>query len=54
LFSRDPAERRAFREELGEGIAYFIPPELRSRFQFLAEMTPSAAVERAGQASREC
>jgi hypothetical protein len=41
-----------FREELGEGIAYFIPPELRSRFQFLAEMTPSAAVERAGQASQ--
>ena len=52
LFSRDPAERRAFREELGAGIGRFIPPELRSRFQFLAEMTPSAAVERAGQASQ--
>ena len=52
LFSRDPAERRAFLSEVGEGIAYFIPPELRSRFQFLAEMTPSAAVERAGQASQ--
>ena len=52
LFSRDPAERRAFREELGAGIGRFIPPELRSRFQFLAEMTPSAAVERAGSAAR--
>jgi hypothetical protein len=52
LFSRDPAERRAFLSEVGEGIAYFIPPELRSRFQFLAEMTPSATVERAGQASQ--
>jgi hypothetical protein len=52
LFSRDPAERRAFRDELGAGIGRFIPPELRSRFQFLAEMTPSAAVERAGQASQ--
>jgi hypothetical protein len=41
-----------FRSRLGAGIAYFIPPELRSRFQFLAEMTPSAAVERAGQASQ--
>ena len=52
LFSRDPAERRAFREELGAGIGRFIPPELRSRFQFLAEMTPYAAVERAGSAAR--
>jgi predicted GNAT family acetyltransferase len=52
LFSRDPAERRAFLSEVGEGIAYFIPPELRSRFQFLAEMTPSATVERAGSAAR--
>jgi predicted GNAT family acetyltransferase len=52
LFSRDPAERRAFRDELGEGIGRFIPPELRSRFQFLAEMTPSATVDRAGQASQ--
>ena len=52
LFSRDPAERRAFRDELGAGIGRFIPPELRSRFQFLAEMTPYAAVERAGSAAR--
>jgi hypothetical protein len=52
LFSRDPAERRAFREELGAGIGRFIPPELRSRFQFLAEMTPYATVERAGSAAR--
>jgi hypothetical protein len=52
LFSRDPAERRAFFANLGEGIGYFIPPEVRPLFQFAAEMTPSATVERASQASR--
>ena len=51
LFSLDPAERRAFRDRLGEGIAYYIPPELRQIMQFLGEATPSSAVERAGSAS---
>ena len=51
LFSLDPAERRAFRDRLGEGIAYYSPPELRQIMQFLGEATPSSAVERAGSAS---
>jgi hypothetical protein len=52
LVSRDPAERRAFFANLGEGIGYFIPPEVRPLFQFAADMTPSATVERASQASQ--
>jgi hypothetical protein len=51
LFSRDPAERRAFRDRMSRGIEYFIPPELRPLLGFAAEMTPSAAVERGGAAS---
>ena len=46
------AERRAFFANLGEGIGYFIPPEVRPLFQFAAEITPTATVERASQASR--
>jgi hypothetical protein len=51
LFSRDPAERRAFRDALGAGIGRFVPPELRPLLGFVAGATPSAAVERAGAAS---
>lgn len=47
----DAAERRAFRDEIGRGIGRYIPPELRPLLGLVAESTPSASLERAGEAS---
>lgn len=43
--------RRAALDEFGRDIGYYVPPELRNLLGFAAEMTPTATLERAGQAS---
>lgn len=44
-------QRRAAFDELGRDIGYYVPPNLRPFVQFLAESTPTATSERAGQAA---
>jgi predicted GNAT family acetyltransferase len=43
--------RRAALDEFGRDIGYYVPPEMRGLLGFAAEMTPTASLERAGQAS---
>lgn len=43
--------RRAALDELGRDIGYYVPPELRDLLGFVAEASPVASLERAGQAS---
>jgi hypothetical protein len=49
FLSKEAGQRRT--QALNEGLAYYVPPELRQKLGLLAEMTPTATVQRAGQAS---
>lgn len=52
FFSNEAGQRRrAALDEFGRDIGYYVPPELRGLLGFLAEATPTASLERAGQAS---
>ena len=46
-------ERTAALRDLGRRAEYYVPPELRGILGFAAEMTPTASLERAMQASGE-
>ena len=46
-------ERTAALRQLGRDAEYYVPPELRGILGFLAEMTPSETLSRAGAAGRE-
>lgn len=48
FLSKEAGQRRT--QALNEGLAYYVPPELRQKLGLLAEMTPTATIERAGQA----
>jgi hypothetical protein len=39
-------------DEFGRDVGYYVPPELRSLLGLAADMTPTATLERAGQASQ--
>jgi hypothetical protein len=53
FFTADAGQRRrAALDEFGRDIGYYVPPELRNLLGFAAEMTPTATLERAGQASQ--
>lgn len=49
FLSKEAGQRRT--QALNEGLAYYVPPELRQKLGLLAEMTPTATAQRAGQAS---
>lgn len=52
FFSAEAGQRRrAGLDEFGREVGYYVPPELRNLFGLVAEMTPTATLERAGQAS---
>ena len=52
FFSNESGQRRrAALDEFGRDIGYYVPPELRGLLGFVAEATPTASLERAGQAS---
>ena len=54
FFTADAGQRRrAALDEFGRDIGYYVPPELRNLLGFAAEMTPTATLERAGQASQQ-
>jgi hypothetical protein len=44
--------RRASLDQFGRDIGYYVPPELRSLLGFVADMAPTATLERAGQATQ--
>lgn len=46
-------ERTAALRKLGRDAEYYVPPELRGILGFLADMTPSETLSRAGAAGRE-
>ena len=46
-------ERRQWLDDLGRRAEYYVPPELRNILGFAAEMTPTAAIDRAAQAGGE-
>lgn len=48
FLSKEAGQRRT--QALNEGLAYYVPPELRQKLGLLAEMTPTATAQRAGQA----
>jgi hypothetical protein len=51
FFSREAGQqRRAALDEFGRDIGYYVPPELRGLLGFVAEMTPTATIDRAAQA----
>lgn len=53
FFGREAGQRRrAALDEFGRDIEYYVPPEMRGLLGFAAEMTPTATLERAGQASQ--
>lgn len=53
FFTADAGQRRrAALDEFGRDIGYYVPPELRNLLGLAAEMTPTATLERAGQASQ--
>ena len=53
FFSREAGQaRRAALDEFGRDIGHYVPPELRGILGFAAEMTPTATLGRAGQASQ--
>lgn len=53
FFSSEAGQRRrAALNEFGRDVGYYVPPELRDLLGFAAEMTPTATLERAGQASQ--
>lgn len=52
FFSAEAGQRRrAALDEFGREIGYYVPPELRNLLGAVAELSPIASVERAGQAS---
>lgn len=52
FFGREAGQRRrAALNELGQDIAYYVPPELRPIVGLLADITPSETVNRASRAS---
>jgi hypothetical protein len=54
FFSDEAGQRRrASLDELGRDIGYYVPPELRGILGLVAEMTPTATMDRAGTAARE-
>jgi hypothetical protein len=44
--------RRASLDQFGRDIGYYVPPELRSLLGLVADMAPTATLERAGQATQ--
>lgn len=46
-------ERRQWLDDLGRKAEYYVPPELRNILGFVAEATPTAAIDRAAQAGGE-
>lgn len=46
-------ERRQWLDNLGRKAEYYVPPEMRNLLGFAAEMTPTAALDRAAQAGGE-
>jgi len=50
FFSPDGQIRRAALDQLGRSAEYYVPPELRQLLGFAAEMSPTAANDRAAQA----
>lgn len=53
FFSREAGQaRRAALDEFGRDIGHYVPPELRGILGFAAEMTPTATLGRASQASQ--
>lgn len=53
FFSQEAGQRRrAALDEFGRDIGYYVPPELRGLLGFAAGMTPTATLERAGQAAQ--
>lgn len=53
FFSPEAGQRRrASLDQFGRDIGYYVAPELRSLLGLVADMSPSATLERAGQATR--
>ena len=53
FFGREAGQRRrAALDEFGRSLEQYVPPEMRGLLGFAAEMTPTATLERAGQASQ--
>lgn len=53
FFSAEAGQRRrAALDQFGRDVGYYIPPELRGILGLAAEMTPTATLDRAGQAAQ--
>jgi hypothetical protein len=53
FFSPEAGQRRrANLDQFGRDVGYYVPPELRSLLGLVADMSPTATLERAGQATQ--